>query len=69
MFFPIPLICWKWGFIFDVLLLNGMNTPFVNNIKRLIAFSRTMTWRLHIERTAAKTQGTCERTAFLFKRV
>jgi hypothetical protein len=43
----------------DELQLNGRNIPFVNNAKYLgVIFDRRMTWRLHIESTAAKALGT-----------
>jgi hypothetical protein len=43
----------------DALQLNGRNVPFVNRIKYLgVTFDRKMTWRLHIEKTAAKALGT-----------
>jgi ABC-type transporter MlaC component len=53
----------------DVLQLNGRNIPFVSNVKYLgVIFDRRMTWRLHIERTAAKALTTYVRTYSLFKR-
>jgi hypothetical protein len=43
----------------DVLQLNGRNIPFVNNVTYLdVIFDRSVTWRLHIERTAAKALAT-----------
>jgi hypothetical protein len=43
----------------DAVQLNGRNIPFVNSVKYLgVIFDRRMTWRLHIEKTAAKALGT-----------
>jgi hypothetical protein len=43
----------------DDLQLNGRNIPFVNSVKYLgVIFDRRMTWRLHIEKIAAKALGT-----------
>jgi hypothetical protein len=47
----------------DILQLNGRNIPFVNSVKYLgVIFDRRMTWRPHIEQTAAKALGTYIRT-------
>jgi hypothetical protein len=52
----------------DDLQLNGRNIPFVNSVKYLGAiFDRKMTWRLHIEKTAAKALGTYIRTYSIFE--
>jgi hypothetical protein len=52
----------------DELQLNGRNIPFVNSVKYLgVIFDRRMTWRLHIEKIAAKALGTYIRTYFIFK--
>jgi hypothetical protein len=52
----------------DDLQLNGRNIPFVNGVKYLGVISdRMMTWRLHIENTAAKVLGTYIRTHSIFK--
>jgi hypothetical protein len=52
----------------DVLQLNGRDIPFVNNVTYLgVTFDRRMTWRLHVERTAAKALPTYLRTYSLFK--
>jgi hypothetical protein len=52
----------------DDLQLNGRNIPFVNSAKYLgVIFDRRMTWRLHIEKTAAKDLGTYIRTYSIFK--
>jgi hypothetical protein len=52
----------------DDLQLNGRNIPFVNSVKYLgVIFHRMMTWRLHIEKTAAKVLGTYIRTYSIFK--
>jgi hypothetical protein len=54
----------------DVLHLNGWDIPFINNVMYLgVTFDRRMTWRLHIERTVAKTLCTYIRTYSLFKNV
>jgi hypothetical protein len=43
----------------DDLQLNGQNIPFVNCVKYLgVIFDRRMTWRLHIEKSAAKALDT-----------
>jgi hypothetical protein len=43
----------------DDLQLNGRNIPFVNSVKYLrVIFDRRMTWRVHIEKIAAKALGT-----------
>jgi hypothetical protein len=53
----------------DDLQLNGRNIPFVNSIKYVgVIFDRRMTWRLHIEKTAAKALGTYIRTYSIFKK-
>jgi hypothetical protein len=52
----------------DDLQLNGRNIPFVNSVKYLgVTFDRRMTWRLHIEKTAAKALCTYVRTYSIFK--
>jgi hypothetical protein len=52
----------------DDLQLNGRNIPFVNNVKYLgVTFDRRMTWRLHVEKIAAKALGTYIRTYSIFK--
>jgi hypothetical protein len=52
----------------DKLQLNGRNIPFVNSVKYLgVIFDRRMTWRLHIEKIAAKALGTYIRTYSKFK--
>jgi hypothetical protein len=52
----------------DDLQLNGWNIPFVNSVKYLgVTFNIRMTWRLHIEKTAAKALGTYIRTYSIFK--
>jgi hypothetical protein len=52
----------------DVLLLNGWDIPFVNNVMYLgVTFNRRMTWRHHTERTVAKALHTYVRTYSLFK--
>jgi ABC-type transporter MlaC component len=53
----------------DDLQLNGRNILFVNSVKYLgIIFDRRMTWRLHIQKIAAKALGTYIRTYSIFKR-
>jgi hypothetical protein len=50
------------------LQLNGRNIPTVNTVKYLdVIFARRMTWRLHVERTAAKALPTHIRTYSLFR--
>jgi hypothetical protein len=50
------------------LQLNRRNIPFVNSVKYLgVTFDRKMTWRLHIEKTAAKALGTYIMTYSIFK--
>jgi hypothetical protein len=52
----------------DDLQLNGQNIPFVNSVKYLgVIFDRRMTWRLHIEKIAAKALGTCIGTYSIFR--
>jgi hypothetical protein len=52
----------------DDLQRNGRNIPFVNSVKYLgVIFDRRMTWRLHIEKIAAKALGTYIRTYSIFK--
>jgi hypothetical protein len=52
----------------DDLQLNGWNIPFVNSVKYLgVVFDRRMTWRLHIEKIAAKALGTYIRAYSIFK--
>jgi hypothetical protein len=53
----------------DVSQLNGRGIPFVNNVTCLgvVAVHRRMTWRHHIERSAAKTLRTYVRTYSPFK--
>jgi hypothetical protein len=52
----------------DVLQLNGRDIPFENNINYLgVTFDGRMSWRHHIERTAAKALRTYVRTYFLYK--
>jgi hypothetical protein len=52
----------------DDLQLNGRNIPFVNSTKYLgFVFDRSMTWRLHIEKTAARALGMYIRTYSIFK--
>jgi hypothetical protein len=47
----------------DVLQLNRLDVPFVNNVTYLsVTFDRRMTWGLHIERTVAKALRTYIRT-------
>jgi hypothetical protein len=46
----------------------GGTSLFVNSVKYLgVTFNRRMTWRLHIEKTAAKALGTYIRTYSIFK--
>jgi hypothetical protein len=50
------------------LQLNGRNIPFVNSVEYLgVIFDRKITWRLHIDKTAAKALGTYIRTYSIFK--
>jgi hypothetical protein len=52
----------------DDLQLNGRNFTFVNSVKYVgVIFDRRLTWRLHIEKIAAKTFGTYIRTYYIFK--
>jgi hypothetical protein len=52
----------------DCLQLNGRNIPYVNSVKYLgVIFDRRMTWRPHIEKTAAKVLWTYIRTYSIFK--
>jgi hypothetical protein len=52
----------------DDLQLNGRNVPFVNSVKYLdVIFGRRMTWRVHIEKTAAKALGTYIKTYSMYK--
>jgi hypothetical protein len=52
----------------DDLQLNGRNIPFVNSVKLLGGISdSTMTWRLHMEKIAAKSLSTYIRTYSSFK--
>jgi hypothetical protein len=52
----------------EVLHLNGRDIPFLNNVTYIgVAFDRRMTWRHHIERTAAKALRTHVRTHSLFR--
>jgi hypothetical protein len=52
----------------DDLQLNGRNIPFVNIVQYLgVIFDRRMTWRLHIEKIAAKALGTYIRIYSIFK--
>jgi hypothetical protein len=52
----------------NYLQLNGRNIPFVNSVKYLgDIFYRRMTWRLHIDKTAAKALGIYIRTYPIFK--
>jgi hypothetical protein len=54
----------QWG----LLKLNGRDIPFVNNVTYLgVIFKRRMTWRHHVERTAAKDLRTHVRTYSLSK--
>jgi hypothetical protein len=50
------------------LTLNGINIPFVNNVKYLgVIFDSKITWRLHIEMIEAKAFRTFIRAYSLFK--
>jgi hypothetical protein len=52
----------------DGLQLNGRNIPFVNSVIYLgVIFDRRITWRLHIEKPAAKALGTYIRTYSILK--
>jgi hypothetical protein len=52
----------------DDLQLNGRNISFVNSVKYLgVIFDSRMTWRLNIEKIAAKALGTYIRTYSTFK--
>jgi hypothetical protein len=56
--------------LLDDLKLNERNIPFVNSVKYLgVIFVRRMTWRLHIEKIAAKAMGTYIRTYSVFKSI
>jgi hypothetical protein len=53
---------------FDVLLLNGRDIPFVNNVTYLdVTFDRKMIWRDNIERAVAKALGMYIRTYSLLR--
>jgi hypothetical protein len=52
----------------DDIQLCGRKVPFVSNVKYLgVTFDRRMTWRLHIEKTAAKALGMYIMTYSIFK--
>jgi hypothetical protein len=52
----------------SLLMLNGRNIPFVNNVKYLgVIFDKRTTWRLHIEKIEAKAFRTFIRLYSLFK--
>jgi hypothetical protein len=52
----------------DMLQLNGPNIPLVINVTYLhVSCGRKMTWRLHIERNAAKAMRTYLMTYYPFK--